>query len=352
MKLTDTTQTAREIPAEVKNCGFIKTILMILVVLYHSILYWKGTWVVGMPALEAKPLAFAAELMNSFHIYGFTLVSGYLFCYLKYEQRRYQEFLPFMCNKARRLLVPYAFASLVWAAPIAAHYFDFSAQVIFRRYFLGEAPGQLWFLLMLFWVFAVFWPLSDFFHERTMQGAFLVLCFYGAGIVCGKITPDVFRYQDGLMYLPVFWVGFKMRQYGFRKLQKLPGICWILLHIFMTLFTDSIPADRSLVWKLLQVGSRFVTQILGAVMIFLVLQEAAGKIRWDTKLFRAMSRNSMAVYLFHQQIVYFFDYRLNGLLNPYLHAGINFVAAMGISLCISSVLMRSKFTRFLIGEKH
>lgn len=41
----------------------------------------------------------------------------------------------------------------------------------------------------------------------------------------------------------------------------------------------------------------------------------------------------------------------DGKVNPYLHAGINFVAALVGSFIISSILMRWKVTRFLIGKK-
>lgn len=42
---------------------------------------------------------------------------------------------------------------------------------------------------------------------------------------------------------------------------------------------------------------------------------------------------------------------LNGVVNPYLHAVINFVGAMLISSAISWILMRFRATRMLIGEK-
>lgn len=59
----------------------------------------------------------------------------------------------------------------------------------------------------------------------------------------------------------------------------------------------------------------------------------------------------MAMYLFHQQIIYFTISALNGVVNPWINAGVNFVAAIAGSLIISAVLMRWKATRFLIGEK-
>ena len=59
----------------------------------------------------------------------------------------------------------------------------------------------------------------------------------------------------------------------------------------------------------------------------------------------------MTIYLFHQQIIYVCLYALNGLVNPYIHATINFIVAMISSSIISLILMKFKSTRILIGEK-
>lgn len=104
--------------------------------------------------------------------------------------------------------------------------------------------------------------------------------------------------------------------------------------------------------KLLNLGLSFLLYIIGALMAFVVLQKLATRVNWEeSKVFSFLSKNSMLVYLFHQQIIYVFISLLNGVINPYLHAGINFVGAMAISLLISTVLMKFKWTRFLIGEK-
>lgn len=344
---------ARNVPSEVENCSFVKTVLMLLVVLYHSMFFWYGSWPVGTPVFEAKPLAYFAEWLNSFHIYGFTLVSGYLFYYMKYERRKeeYQKFLPFISNKARRLLVPYIFVSIAWAIPISVYYFDYSAQDVFRNFLLGISPSQLWFLLMLFGVFAISWWLSDFFCEHTLLSAFLVTCLYGAGLLSRRMLPSIFKFQDVLLYMPVFWVGFKMRQYGFKALRKMPSILLIFADIFVLIFIKHIDTYDSPGWKMLRYGCTFILHIFGAVVAFIIFQKIAEKINWDTATFHYVSEKSMTVYLFHQQITYFFITWLNGVVNPYLHTGINFIGTMAISLCIAAVLMKTKATRFLIGEK-
>jgi fucose 4-O-acetylase-like acetyltransferase len=100
----------------------------------------------------AQPLGVLSSWLNTFHIYGFTLVSGYLFYALKYEKGKYEKYLPFIANKCKRLLLPYVFVSLVWAIPFGVFFFRYGAMDILKQYALGTAPSQLWFLLMLFGV--------------------------------------------------------------------------------------------------------------------------------------------------------------------------------------------------------
>lgn len=132
--------------AEIKNIGFVKTILMFLVVLYHSVIFWNGNWnVVYGPLFAAPHLAKLGTWLNSFHIYGFALCSGYLFCYLKYEKNKYSEFGLYVRNKVKRLLIPYIFVCIT----------------LFRKFVLAEGPSQLWFLWMLFDIFIIVWPLAN-----------------------------------------------------------------------------------------------------------------------------------------------------------------------------------------------
>ena len=66
---------------ELSNCGFVKTILMLLVILGHACAFWSGHWFTDNPALTSRGLNALFEWLNSFHIYAFALVSGYIFTY-------------------------------------------------------------------------------------------------------------------------------------------------------------------------------------------------------------------------------------------------------------------------------
>lgn len=73
-------QSIKRTEMELSNCTFVKSILMITVVLYHSCVFWTGSWFTRESvAIEAPGLEFFSNFLGTFHIYGFALVSGYIF---------------------------------------------------------------------------------------------------------------------------------------------------------------------------------------------------------------------------------------------------------------------------------
>lgn len=337
---------------ELSNCAFVKTVLMLLVVAYHCISFWTGTWFTNNPVFDSYILSALSSFLNSFHIYGFTLVSGYLFYFLRYEKGKYSSFIPFAVNKSKRLLIPYVFVALIWVIPFAVHYFHFDTAEIIKYYVLATSPNQLWFLLMLFFVFMIFYPLTSFFEKNNVVGAIIVIGIYGIGLAGAQVLPNIFQIFRACMYLPLFWLGFKIRQYGSDTLMKIPSLAWMAADVLLFILVQYLSGFDATIIKLFNLGFTFLLHIIGALMAFVVLQKLANRVNWkESKVFTLLSKNSMPVYLFHQQIIYVFISLLNGVINPYIHAGINFIGAMVISLLISTLLMKFKWTRFLIGEK-
>lgn len=325
---------------------------MLIVVIYHCIVFWTGTWFTKNPVYDSNVLATIASWMNSFHIYSFTLVSGYLFYFLKHEKGNYSRFLPFAVNKAKRLLIPYVFISVIWVIPFAVYFFKYDVVEIIKRFALGTSPNQLWFLLMLFCVFMIFHPLSCFFEKHNIGGAIVVIAFYGIGLVGQMVLPNIFQVFHACSYITLFWIGFKLRQYGSQLMMRIPAVIWVATDVLLFAIIQYLSRFDGIIFKLLNLGLGFVLHIIGALMAFVVLQKIADKVKWkESKVFGFLGKNSMPVYLFHQQVVYIFVTCLNGLINPYFHAGINFVGAMMVSLLISAILMKFKWTRMLIGEK-
>lgn len=80
-------------------------------------------------------------------------------------------------------------------------------------------------------------------------------------------------------------------------------------------------------------------------MGFVILQKISVHVQWqNNKIFNKFISSSMPMYLFHQQIIYFTIYWLNGKVDPYINVCINFVLAIFGSFVISNIFLKFKMT--------
>ena len=341
---------------ELKNCTFVKTILMLMVVLYHSMIFWTGNWFsAASPVYASEVLGGISRYLNTFLTQGFAFVSGYIFYYIKCEKNGYSSFGVFIKNKSLRLLVPYAFISLVWVIPIQMIFSDVSLNDIFIKYALGTSPSQLWFLLMLFDTFVISYFLSRFWQKHNFGGLISVGFIYGLGMVGTKIMPNIFMIWKSCTFVYLFWTGFKIRQCCsnpyMQKIRRIPFVIYIAVDILLYATLDYVESMDVTIYSILTNMMRPLVQGFGAFSIFFVLQQLADIVKWDNKIFDGLSRHSMTVYLLHQQLIYCTIYVFNGWFSPYLHCVVNFVFSFVTSFVISIVLTKFKVTRTLIGEK-
>lgn len=336
--------------SELDNCNFCKAILMLSVVLYHVVLPWAGWGWHGLFYDDAPVLRLLAIWLNTFHIYGFALISGYIFSYLRIERNRYENYGEFLKIKAKRLLIPYIMVSILWVVPSSSVFIHYDWEDILRCFVLGVEPGQLWFLLMLFGVFAIFYPLTDFFHKNTLYGGLLVFLLYVVGTVGNKIIANYFQIWSVCRYLLFFWIGFKLRQFGTSKIRRIPAYVYVIVDILLFAFVSLIPKNN-LILNALASALTMVLYVVGAIMAFVVLQSLADRIDWKNKKeLKPLLRYSMPIYLVHQQLTYPISFLMEGMINPYLQVLINFILVVAVSAIISSVLCKFNITRRIIGE--
>lgn len=327
---------------ELANCTFMKTVLMLLVVLQHSMQFWNGGWfTVCEPAQEGVlGLQLLSQWLYHFHIYGFVLVSGYLFSYLKYERGKYSNFKQFVNNKFLRLIIPALIFTWIWVMPITNSFFHYSWVKIIQKYLFAVSPGQLWFLWMLFSVFVIFWIFSDMFYKHNLLGVVFVLIMYIAGTVAKVFVSDVFQFFTSLQCITFFWIGFKIRQCGSKYVLKIPIFIYVLTDAGLFLFFFFMP-ENTILFKILKIVIVYLLHIIGSVMSFAILQKIAGIINWqENKIIVYLSRVSMPIYLLHQQIIYISIFYLNGRMNPYLHTTVNFFFALTCSCIIGNLLIK------------
>ena len=317
----------------IDNCVFIKTILMIFVIIGHSVNFWNGTWfTVYIPASESYVLKMLSLFVNAFHIYAFTLTSGYIFAYLVNDLHKYTDFWGFVRKKIFRLLVPYIFTCLLWVIPIAQIFYQYSLHEVFIRYILGTNPNQLWFLLMLFWDFVFAWLLQRYCRSCIISSIICILIVI-IGIVGSHIFINYFCIWTACEYMLFFWIGYLLFVHN--------DLGFIISFVIMYgISPNGLVAS---------VISR-IMNLLGAVASFLTLQHFAYAFKWKKRYFLALSGFAMPMFLFHQQFIYFTIAWLNGKVTPYINAGINLVFSFCGALLLSLTLMNWKITRFMIGE--
>ena len=176
---------------------------MLLVLIYHSIIFWTGGWFIIEPTQKIRLLGILSFFLGESHIYAFVLVSGYIFAYSIDERGKYKKFGPFFKDKIKKLMVPYVFVLLVWVIPNACFFFHFDAAAILHRFLLGESPNQWWFILMLFHVFIIQWYISKTGIKNLYIGFIVSVICYIAGHLCiltdntGKIL-DMKPWEAGL----------------------------------------------------------------------------------------------------------------------------------------------------------
>lgn len=193
------------------NTILVKVVLTFLIVFYHSILFLNGHYFSAVTIEKYTIPSVLAEWLNSFHIYAFVFVSGYVFYFTKNEKNSYVNYGSFIKTKVKRLLIPYLVVSLVWAMPFDYLFYKGDFSFFFHKYLLGEGPSQLWFLLMLFWIFVFFYPLSNFFKKKWS----IILCIvsYSSYLIGSKYIENYFQVLNFFRFLPFFFLGYFSRHY-------------------------------------------------------------------------------------------------------------------------------------------
>ena len=160
----------------------VKALMMLAVVLYHSCMFFTGSWFDGAkPVYEAGYLSIFARWLNTFHVQTFAMASGFLFYCLRTEKGKYIHFGKNILKRGKRLLLPYFCVMLTWVIPFYVHYSGFDLSKIVYKYVLRCAPSQLWFLPMLFLLFIIFYRVLYEKHVSTKGMLVVVAVSIGGG---------------------------------------------------------------------------------------------------------------------------------------------------------------------------
>lgn len=329
----------------------LKTTMMIIIVLYHSCIFFGGEWFACLKIVyEADYLNYLVKWFSTFHIQAFSMASGFLFYYLKKEKNKYNNIKKDIKKRSKRLLIPYVFTCILWVIPIGNYFFKYSIKDIFVNYFLMVSPSQLWFLPMIFLVFCFFEIFSDKI-KINFKGLIICYCLTTIiGYVLQFFEINYFQISTAIRYILYFYLGGVL--YSCKDKINLKQICICIGGIIILLPYLIVMKDTS--DKLLKYFNILITPVLSLCevsLIYVVCDVLVNKkkIKLNGKLYKLLEENSFGIYLFHQQIIYFCIILLNGIVHPIIQCLISFIVATSTSLLMSVIFKKHKSTRFMFG---
>lgn len=250
------------------HLDFMKMCLMFIVMASHSIEVANDDWfrlgIVNISALKC-----VSEWFSTFHVQGFTMVSGYLFFYLYVEQEKYSDIKRFIRNKFKRLLIPYVFVSCVWIIPINATLFHMGIKDVIHSFVFMENPSQLWFLIMLFGVFLIARYMAEYPQYHPVKTIVILGGGYFIGILGDRLFLNIFQIWTILQYLPFFYLGYYTRclhsRYDIEKHWSL--YLWVDILIFL-IYKVYIQDQSGFIMFALYIVWGFLINVVGCLMVF------------------------------------------------------------------------------------
>ena len=127
----------------------------------------------------------------------------------------------------------------------------------------------------------------------------------------------------------------------------------MVLYTGLFIIVDNLSLPDALVFDCLNLAMSTLLHVFGAFMAIVVLGDLAKHSKWkESTVFHSLSVSAMGMYLFHQQVVYVTMWLFNGKLPPGLHAIVNFIVATVVSWGMTTILLKFRFTSFLIGTRY
>lgn len=332
----------------------MKTNMMLAVVLYHCCMFFTGSWFSGAkPVYSANNIVLFARYLNQFAVQSFTAASGFLFCALRTEAGKYHgAFGKDLKKRAKRLLVPYFAVMVTWAIPFYSYYDGFSVKKIFWKYILGTSPSQLWFLPMLFILFAVF-RLWFQHHEVSILHFMVVILFSIVGGTCfDRLGVQVFQIGTAVKFAMYYYLGVVLYHTAYTpKKMAVVGSIAASVGLFSLQKMMEPYGDSILLLKVATLFVNYIGTLVSVVMIYSIcsaMKPYLAKLN-GCKLWSSLQKNSFGIYLFHQQIIYLTIGPLNGRVPPVCQVVVSFAVSLAVSLGIVSLLRRSSIGRKLYG---
>lgn len=323
----------------------LKSLMILMVLLYHACIALTGKWG-GVSDLVKIPTFYMIlpKWLNMVHIQTLTFASGYLFYFLRNEKKKYEDRGKFFRKKTDRLLVPYVVIGLLWVMPASMLVNPRSFIELIKDFVLALNPGQLWFLVMLFQIFLFFYYVGN--ALMKLNGYVMLVLLYSVNIVTAilaeKLPLGIFQISRTLEFIIYFYFGMFFRKQE-KIMERFPIALLGIFHLvtfLIVLFFGNIKINLILSPIVAISGSSF--------FIGLIRKCSWGGIL-NSRVYKIIEKNSMGIYLFHQQLLYITMRLFWPIANiAPVFVLFNFLVAGIASIAISELISHTKIGRFLL----
>ncbi len=304
---------------------------IVLVVLGH----------IDMPDIQPRVWTLAREVIYTFHMPLFMVVSGVLFAMTQKPLLSWRGYVAFIRKKAGRLLLPYMSITLILLLLklAAAKFFTLSSPVagdILYYIFLNPLGGFsniLWFVYTLFVIFLLF-PLLRLLarNELLLFAVTILLSFLP--------WPHVFCLDLAFQYLPFFTAGCLLHKMSFLEEVRLSTgiilpLCLYVFFFAMRTHVSSFAFASQMISIALGVSGSLVCIAVAALI--------AGQARPVEKV-AALGRYSSGIYLLHT----IFMGAAKVLLTQVMHLGTSEFAMISLVMIFAGLVFPVAMEKYII----
>ena len=182
---------------------FIRLLLIVLLVLYHSFAPYCGGWE-PLPNQEMIPAYWwIGKAAYSFMLPAFVFISDYVYGFqVRTKGVQILTFKKTVYGKFKRLIIPSIVFSLLYLLVLG----DITQPITTTLYGLINGVGHMWFLPMLFWCFV-----CVFIIEKLKLKTSLVLPLLVFAAVF-SFLPLPLRLDNSMFYMIFFYLGYLIQK--------------------------------------------------------------------------------------------------------------------------------------------
>ena len=337
--------------------NLLRPVTIVMLVLMHAFTMYAHNWSYPEGIHDVRLYFWIQKYSFACMLEMFVFMSGYVFGFQWYGNRKVSSFIALAAGKARRLLLPSVVFSLIYIALFTGMFQD----RLWLNIVIGALSGygHLWFLPMLFWCFLAAWLLL-----KTRLNDGLILCLLAVVSVLSWL-PLPMQLGQTLYYLPFFYAGtavFKHRTQLISWAERnKPFIFGALLFFVVAvfLFTRNMEllkglynngASDSFLLHAEATLCKLLYSSLGVAMFYLLAllftQHHTLRPHWELR-----NKLCFAVYIFQQFFLEWLYYHtsLPQYLGSYLLPWAGFAAAMILSYALARLFLMTRTGKFLLG---